>query len=717
MSSVCEDELRQSFSTLHQITLAAPVRHELFSWCPVMDLLTFSPDLRSLWLYRMTGELIWKFSLPEPTVLISCIAWKPDGTVLALGCSDGTVRLCTTVDGKMIHKISLRRSLACLRWTVESLDTLRSRNNELFEGVFSFDVTSILPRLSPLPSLLSTDSLYIGKTTVDNLLNAPIQHEKPSRIDMLVSGEDNGNIVFSIYGNFSIGDLPFPKRLTQLLPLEQVSTDDLSFHGFITKTRTDDILLVPLRVHFIRRFGSDLDQIAMSSTRVPALLSFVSDVLEIIHREWNVNILKPMNTLLQSLCTAVSTSNPRGTLMELLIFGVARGRMKTWMTEQYPERVIKAWRKGAVGSYENCRKLLVESLIPACERIGILISRINGLAEWRDRGQHLGLSPETCKSMLDILKEIMIGAHRMLRDLNLEYDNYKSFIQWVKYMYDQTMGTALKDEEKNISIDTSKVSDYITKNMSSPVINMYFSTAPKPTDYKSTKPINLRNLAQQLEEKCHEVFKDAADRMRGHAVFGSPLTIKAACDVDNLKVVSRIIQPNEDVVYMIVVMCINSKKDEILLLRISVSQVPSELMSPMINVLRVKIVNEEIISLFFVDDSKLMVLLRPLTDMDYTSRMVTLEFQDLFTISSVVDATNISTDLYDMIEQVPQVEPSWAQVKKFDDDFIPAQITLNGRKGRRVGCVLAQDMQRYRVFDLDEEEEQEEDIEGGADEI
>lgn len=37
----------------------------------------------------------------------------------------------------------------------------------------------------------------------------------------------------------------------------------------------------------------------------------------------------------------------------------------------------------------------------------------------------------------------------------------------------------------------------------------------------------------------------------------------------------------------------------------------------------------------------------------------------------------------------------------FDSLFRPARLEVNGRKGRRVVCILAEDNLHYRVFDLD----------------
>jgi anaphase-promoting complex subunit 4 len=52
-------------------------------------------------------------------------------------------------------------------------------------------------------------------------------------------------------------------------------------------------------------------------------------------------------------------------------------------------------------------------------------------------------------------------------------------------------------------------------------------------------------------------------------------------------------------------------------------------------------------------------------------------------------------------------------MRTFDATFKPSQLTVNGRSGRRVGCIIAEDQMRYKVFDIDLEDEDEEEEEVG----
>ena len=47
--------------------------------------------------------------------------------------------------------------------------------------------------------------------------------------------------------------------------------------------------------------------------------------------------------------------------------------------------------------------------------------------------------------------------------------------------------------------------------------------------------------------------------------------------------------------------------------------------------------------------------------------------------------------------------------RRFESNWVAAQVSVNGKADRRVGCVIAEDQMRYLIFDLDHDEEVEDD--------
>lgn len=112
-----------SFSTLYEKVNATPIKRDLLSWCPTMDLVAFIADSGEITLNRLSGQRVW-----TTTVILarnmqaspSSLAWRPDGKVLAVGLDNGDLQYLDVNDGKAIHFLpgaaNTGRSVKILRW-------------------------------------------------------------------------------------------------------------------------------------------------------------------------------------------------------------------------------------------------------------------------------------------------------------------------------------------------------------------------------------------------------------------------------------------------------------------------------------------------------------------------------------------------------------------------------------------------------------------------
>ncbi|KAK9259349.1 anaphase-promoting complex, cyclosome, subunit 4-domain-containing protein, partial [Lipomyces tetrasporus] len=702
-----------SFRILSEKTLQGPAQVDLFSWCPRMDLLTFSPDPASIWLYRMSGQLVWKMTLKDSktaisalakTAIISALAWRPDGKMLALGCSDGMIRVCDVNNGRIVHQIATRSSISCLNWVAEDHSSIQSRNSAPFDNILNIDITANLPKLSPLPTAFAPDSIFTSKGVLDSMINSSFMSEESSMIDILVNGERDNRIFFNIFGHFSIANISFPSPLEKLTPLCHASSPDLSFHAFIVESQDHALFMLPLRVHFIRRFGNDLAHISSTSTKVQALLIYISDGMGAVAAEWKnmeSSLVRPMKSL-EDILVAEKDSDVVLSLLETLILGFPSDAIKSWITNHLSDRAVRSWRKASSSGYENIRKLLLENLIPACERMVVLITRVRGLARWRERGVHLGLNPDSYTHIVDALTLIMGKAHRLIWDLNKEYDHFKPFIQWIKFILDDVTNHDSTAEDPDSPIETAKVATYITDYLNNSTMANYFSgdgCAPR-------NGTDLNDLVVNLKKLCENAFRESSESMKNHVVFGSPLRLADNVASKELCMSSRVIQRGSES-FMYTAVSLTSNADCVFLICLDLSGNYAELTSCMVRSASFAICNMAIKALEFVDDEKLMLLVHPIdpASSKTKARIVSLEFERLLAESAVViDAREFNGAICSVLYSTDLSEPEWSQCREFTDDFLPIALAVNGRKGRRVGSVIADDRHRFLVFDLDDDE-------------
>lgn len=204
----------------------------------------------------------------------------------------------------------------------------------------------------------------------------------------------------------------------------------------------------------------------------------------------------------------------------------------------------------------------------------------------RERGVHLGLNGSSIQQIIENFQTFMVCAHRVLWEMNSEFHYYSSFIRWLKYLLDEASNTEVAPEEADTKIETTDVATFITDYLSVSTMDRYFADSskvfPKSPEFsesdlvsefpwaadesagrrvfKPSDPVDMRSIIKQLITQCGSVFKESADAMKKHALFGSPLRIKDSCDVTKIMLTSRIIKEN-DMSFMLVALSLDPESE------------------------------------------------------------------------------------------------------------------------------------------------------------
>ena len=114
----------QSCAMAMELALSAEVR--LGAFCPTMDLLALvtSPDDQvSLW--RLSWQKLFSIS---PAATVTSLAWRPDGKVLTLGLSSGSIDLINVETGEAFLQQSVAEAaVCCLSWLAVDSSKRRTR--------------------------------------------------------------------------------------------------------------------------------------------------------------------------------------------------------------------------------------------------------------------------------------------------------------------------------------------------------------------------------------------------------------------------------------------------------------------------------------------------------------------------------------------------------------------------------------------------------------
>ena len=212
----------------------------------------------------------------------------------------------------------------------------------------------------------------------------------------------------------------------------------------------------------------------------------------------------------------------------------------------------------ALTGYENVRRLAHENLIPALERICVLVSRLRGLSRFQDSNAALGLSTKDLDNVLDTVNCVQLLAHHVLICAGSELRQFTAFSAWLRQeieLQSADAGSTSVHEaaEKDLNIDHASTLEYIQGAMMQSQLIGYFNLqsqdAEKPQLDLSAEGCSLygvykrelkevRNgivpqkqlpglgdLISHLGTQCNLVFAKIAETQRRNVRLGSPIPL------------------------------------------------------------------------------------------------------------------------------------------------------------------------------------------------
>ncbi|KAG5440835.1 hypothetical protein PCK2_000134, partial [Pneumocystis canis] len=273
-----------------------------------------------------------------------------------------------------------------------------------------FDPTRFLPRLASIPSAKSKN---FSNSSLTNFVSANNDDKQTNEMDLLISGDRHGNLHISVCGLFHLALLPListnkPSNTFRQL-LCHFSSSDLRIQSAISKDeQTQEVFIHLLDMKAFRALGASITEIAKCSTNFHFLLTYIKEGIITITEEWqNMNdigqeYLKAFHDCLHEHNVA-NIATPQLELFSLVMTGIPSAPLRDWMTKRLTERGLKKWEKTCLTSYENLRTLTHQYILPACDRVALLLSKLNEISPTELNADSATLYPT---NVLDVAKFI-----------------------------------------------------------------------------------------------------------------------------------------------------------------------------------------------------------------------------------------------------------------------------------------------------------------------
>lgn len=608
------------------------------------------------------------------------------------------------------------------------------------------DVEASLPKLSPLSPGGIEDDIFSSRASLDTLFQ-PLTIGSTDSADILLVGFEDGTVHLSIYDSFEIGSFNLQQAsrgFRNCRPILHCSHPYSTTHSMLVSAPIEDqeeLHIVPLDLRLLSNAGRYLSLLASKSTQLHNVLRYIHQVQRQMYHDFKTSRDLPSKYIanIEESLQEQADYNWMQAAYHLVVTGDCYPEVKEWLVDQLGERGHKRWEKATTTGYESVRRLAHENLLPALERFTVLVSRLRGLSRFQLSNANLGLSTQEFDDVLDTISCLQLMAHQILITSGSELRQFLAFSAWLRQEIEIQASDASVAEfaEKDVNLDHASTLEYIQGAMTQSQLASFFileaRAEEKPPrdlaaegrslfelskrglqnasreDSSASQLPPLDALMKKLDTQCNVIFKRIAETQRRNVRFGAPVYLqKGVPSCMDMRMLHELVGEKKELVLYVVLGPVTHQSD------VRIYRIVLEIKNGMSSTKSVegaviKTASWEFRDVKFVDDDELVLAVSA----ESSSQLFRIPYRESANASgklayATINERNVeqrmdgNTDHSSIDLSRPDVASAYMW-QEFPDgvSWTPERMEVNGRKGRRVICVLAQDRFHYRVYDLD----------------
>jgi anaphase-promoting complex subunit 4 len=153
-------------------------------------------------------------------------------------------------------------------------------------------------------------------------------------------------------------------------------------------------------------------------------------------------------------------------LFHLACTGACPPLLREWLVDELSEQGHKRWDNTVTSSLTTLQALVHENLIPALDRITVVISRLRGLAMYHDTDWIFSSPATEFTSLLETLKNMRLLAQTVLLHAGDQKRQFAAFSKWLRFIIDfeatePDSQSRAEMEGRDSGVDISLVLEYV----------------------------------------------------------------------------------------------------------------------------------------------------------------------------------------------------------------------------------------------------------------
>jgi anaphase-promoting complex subunit 4 len=492
---------------------STPINPDLSVLCSPHDLIAIVTADSDVVVYRLNGQVAFTIKCKDPDeVSVSAAKWKPDGSLLAIGWSDGSWGIHDGGSGKMVGEGRMSGNAGGEEWKMdlepgwgadddeneavgiagfgwekhelpvpkekaaalnglevdteawadglkdeEDEDDLKTsaRLADLPRAITTLDISKLLPRLSAIPShgLRSgpEGARFATQATTDGVFEVR-KADASDAVDVLIVYTTAGDVRVLLDDTVPIGSFKLDSQ-----PFKHTSHPYNGSHVLLSHATKGGIQFSTQDLPLTSLGGPLLHVIARDTKRMQSTLAYITQVIRCITHDYTTELQFPtrlMNNINMMLSEA---EQPQGdlayNLCHLAITGQLTPIMLEWLTDIVKEPNHKRWDTAIGGMYSRIQNHVFVNLLPGLDRMSIAVCSLRGLAELHRDSTTFDVEPMLFSHILEGIDALRLVAQKIQLVCIHEWQQFRAFSKWLRVQIEVGSAgpfskSALETEEK-----------------------------------------------------------------------------------------------------------------------------------------------------------------------------------------------------------------------------------------------------------------------------
>jgi len=468
------------------------------AYCDPHDLVAVATDAHDVIVYRINGQVAFNVKRKDDEVKITAVSWKPDGSLLGVGWTDGTYSLHSGENGRLVSQGSVRDGgkeklwkldlspdlgddgddvegpvVSRIGWMLhrpnpgpldgkglergisatgdwstagaEGLDddlfgngleddTGANPLSKLIRTITTLDVTNVLPRLSAITS----HGLHSGPEGSKFASQAATDSLFEPSADP-TSEEIDSLLICSNDGRVQVlqdDSVKIGVCSVASCSLMQASNARSSLHAVLGRQEDGNLVSNFIDLPLETLGGPLTHVVSVNTKRMQTLLAYVIQAVRCIRHDFTTGI-QFQNRLLNNLNAELEEKQEGGAvsnLYHLAMTGDFSSIMTEWLVDIVKEVNHKRLDQALNAMYTHIQNHIFIHILPALDRLSITATTLRGHAKFHGGSTRFDVAPSLFTKILDGVDTLRLVAQKMQLIVMTEHKQFRAFSKWLKVM-------------------------------------------------------------------------------------------------------------------------------------------------------------------------------------------------------------------------------------------------------------------------------------------